>query len=111
MRYFDLDRVKKEILLLANSGTQTVKFVDRTFNANKKRAKELVSFILSEKGVGIPDGVCFHFEVAGDILDEELISLLISFRLCLPFSNSNNSSSLEKNGIVFLTASAFPLFR
>lgn len=76
VRYFDLDRVKKEILLLANSGTQTVKFVDRTFNANKKRAKEIVSFILSENGVGIPDGVCFHFEVAGDILDDEFISLL-----------------------------------
>lgn len=78
VRYFDLDRVKKEILLLANSGTQTVKFVDRTFNANKGRAKEIVRFICDEFGRNIPDKVCFHFEIAGDILDEELILLLTS---------------------------------
>jgi len=76
VRYFNLERAKKELLLLANSGTQTVKLVDRTFNANRARAMELISFILGEYGVGIPKGVCFHFEIAGDILDEATISLL-----------------------------------
>lgn len=78
VRYFDLERVKKELILLANSGTQTIKFVDRTFNANKKRAKEILLFICDQYLKGIPEGVCFHFEIAGDILDEELISLLTS---------------------------------
>ena len=78
VRYFDPERIKKEIILLANSGTQTVKLVDRTFNANKKRAKEIIRFICAHFEGDIPKGVCFHFEVAGDILDEELISLLIS---------------------------------
>ena len=73
-----MDRAKQEILLLANSGTQTVKLVDRTFNANKERAKEIWRFIISEQGKGIPKGVCFHFEIAGDILDEESISNLNS---------------------------------
>ena len=36
-----IERIKKEILLLAKSGTQTVKLVDRTFNANKARANAL----------------------------------------------------------------------
>ena len=78
VRYFDIERVKKEILLLANSGAQTIKFVDRTFNANKKRANEIVRFICEEFGKSIPEGVCFHFEIAGDIADEEFISLLTS---------------------------------
>ncbi len=76
VRFFELERAKKELLLLANSGTQTVKLVDRTFNANRKRAMELYRFIIENYGTAISQGVCFHFEIAGDLLDEEMISLL-----------------------------------
>lgn len=76
VRYFNLDRAKKELLMLANSGTQTVKLVDRTFNANHARAVELIIFILEHYGNGIPEGVRFHFEIAGDILDEAILRLL-----------------------------------
>lgn len=75
-RFYDIERAKAEILLLANSGAQTVKLVDRTFNANRKRAYELFDFIITNHGGAIPRGVCFHFEIAGDILDEETIGLL-----------------------------------
>ena len=34
LRFFDTESVKKDIIKLAQSGTQTVKFVDRRFNAN-----------------------------------------------------------------------------
>ena len=78
VRFFDIERAKREMLLLAKSGTQTVKLVDRTFNANKKRAKELWQFVIDEHGKGIPENVCFHFEKAGDILDEESIKILNS---------------------------------
>ena len=78
VRFFDIERAKKEMLLLAKSGTQTVKLVDRTFNANKARAKELWRFVISEFGKGIPESVCFHFEIAGDILDDESIEILNS---------------------------------
>lgn len=78
VRYFNLDRAKKELIMLANSGAKTVKLVDRTFNANKKRAAELVEFIISKYVADIPRGVCFHFEIAGDILDERLINLFCS---------------------------------
>lgn len=76
LRFFDMDRVKKDILNLASSGTQTVKFVDRTFNADYRRANEIISFILENYGKAIPRGVCFHFEIAGDILREETFDLL-----------------------------------
>ena len=75
-RFFNLERAKKELLLLANSGTQTVKLVDRTFNANYKRSIELYRFIIQNYGGAIPKGVCFHFEIAGDILNDETIRLL-----------------------------------
>ncbi len=76
VRFFELERAKKELLLLANSGTQTVKLVDRTFNANRKRANEIFQFIIDNYGEAIPQGVCFHFELAGDLLDETTLDLL-----------------------------------
>ena len=78
LRFFDMERAKADMLRLAQSGTQTVKLIDRTFNANRKRSKELWQFIISEHGKGIPEGICFHFEIAGDILDAESIEILNS---------------------------------
>ncbi len=78
LRFFDMERAKREMLLLAKSGTQTIKLVDRTFNANRERAKELWRFIIANYGGEIPAGICFHFEIAGDILDEESIEILAS---------------------------------
>lgn len=76
LRFFDIDIVKENILLLAASGTKTVKFVDRTFNANVARANEILNFIKDNYGDKIPEGVCFHFEIAGDILREETLRIL-----------------------------------
>ncbi len=76
LRLFPLERVKADILRLAVSGTKTIKFVDRTFNCHKKRCEEILRFILLEYGKGIPTDVCFHFEVAADLFDEETLALL-----------------------------------
>ncbi len=76
LRFFDINTVKENLLLLANSGTKTVKFVDRTFNANYKRANEILLFIKENYGTKIPDSVCFHFEIAGDILHPETLAVL-----------------------------------
>ena len=76
LRFFDLDKVKGDIIKVANSGTKTVKFIDRTFNANAKRANEIIQFILENRGTEIPQNVCFHFEIAGDILKEETFNIL-----------------------------------
>ena len=76
LRFFDLDKVKEDIIKVSNSGTQTVKFIDRTFNANAKRANEIIEFILENRGSKIPKNVCFHFEIAGDILKEETFNIL-----------------------------------
>ena len=78
LRFFDIEQVKNDIIRLSNSGTQTLKFVDRTFNASAERANEIISFILKKHGTEIPEGVCFHFEIAGDILKESTFNLLKS---------------------------------
>ena len=70
--------VKENIIKLSNCGTKTVKFVDRTFNANAKRANEILQFIIENHGINIPLNVCFHFEIAGDILKEDTFKILES---------------------------------
>ena len=76
VRYTSLERAKSEMVALAQSGTQTVKLVDRTFNADANRARELFRFVIEQQGKGIPRGVCFHFEIGGDLLDESTLALL-----------------------------------
>lgn len=76
VRFFEMARVKQDIVFLANSGTKTIKFVDRTFNANASHANEILSFILKQYGKEIPTTVCFHFEMAGDILKESTLNLI-----------------------------------
>lgn len=98
VRFFDIERTKSEMILLAKSGTQTIKFVDRTFNANKKRTLEIFKFIADNRDIFA--NVCFHFEIAGDILTEQIIDLLkllppgsVQFEIGL---QSFNKKSLEK---------------
>lgn len=76
LRFFDFEQVKNDILKLAVSGTQTIKFVDRTFNANAQRANKILTFIKENYGKSIPQSVCFHFEIAGDILKKSTLEIL-----------------------------------
>lgn len=77
VRYFDLQRAKKEMIQLANSKSKTIKFVDRTFNADAERARDIFEFLMrSHARKEIPQDVCFHFEIAGDLLDEKTMQLL-----------------------------------
>jgi radical SAM superfamily enzyme YgiQ (UPF0313 family) len=76
VRFLPLDRVKSEMVKLSDMGAKTVKFVDRTFNCNPGRATEILSFIRDEYGRSIKNDVCFHFEIAADILTKELFEVI-----------------------------------
>ena len=76
VRYFDEEQTKCDLIRLSQSGAKTVKLVDRTFNSDRKRAYRLFRFLIEQHGKDIPKGVCFHFEIAGDLLDDETIALL-----------------------------------
>ncbi len=79
VKFRSLDETKREILLLASSGTKTVKFIDRTFNCDNNRAVEILRFIRENIGTLIPEGVCFHFEINADILKESFIDEVARF--------------------------------
>ncbi len=76
VRFFPLERVEQELTLLAKSGPKIVKLVDRTFNADRLRARRIWSFLIEEWGKSIPKESRFHFEIGGELLTEEDLSLL-----------------------------------
>ncbi|MBQ4510884.1 MAG: DUF4080 domain-containing protein [Clostridia bacterium] len=76
IRFFDLEESQKRILALANSGTKTVKFIDRTFNASRSRTKRIFNFLIDNYGVAFPRDICFHFEIECELLDDETIEIL-----------------------------------
>lgn len=70
MRAVPLDAVLSHIDRFIDAGVREVKFVDRTFNANAKRAEQIVAHIISRGG-----HTCFHFEVCAEELSEKLLEL------------------------------------
>lgn len=76
VRLRDIGVVKKELQFFLDHRVTQVKFVDRTFNCNKKHAMEIWQYLLDHDN-GVTN---FHFEIAADILDEEELSLLAKFR-------------------------------
>lgn len=73
VRYFSIERVKKDLLVFINNNVKLVKFVDRTFNANKKFANEIWKFLIENAR-----STTFHFEISADLLDEENLKILES---------------------------------
>lgn len=102
VKFKSIGQTKKEILLLAQSGTKTVKFIDRTFNCDNSRAIEILRFIRENIGSGIPEGVCFHFEINADILKESFIKEVALFpKGAVQFEigiQSTNPETLESIG-------------
>lgn len=76
LRFRDMKLVKEELSFFIEKEIPQVKFVDRTFNCNHKRAMEIWSYIV-KKDKGITN---FHFEIAADLLNEEEICLIEQMR-------------------------------
>lgn len=99
VRYLSVKRVKKELGFFETHGVKLVKFVDRTFNANPKRAREILEYIIEKKG-----DTCYHMELAGDIIDDETIELLknapkgrIQFEIGVQTTNPETMNAIERN--------------
>lgn len=97
--YLDIARVKKELLFFIENHVPLVKFVDRTFNADKNRAKEIWKFIIQNSR-----NTCFHFELAGSLIDNESIEILkgapegiIQFEIGVQSTNGQTISEIGRS--------------
>ena len=76
VRLRDIELVNKELDIFLKYKVPQVKFVDRTFNCNRKHAMAIWRHI-SEHDNGVTN---FHFEISADIIGEEEIQLLGTLR-------------------------------
>ncbi len=97
VRFFNIEDVKKTILYLMEKGSKTIKFLDRTFNANKNTL-DLLSFIIDNNN----NKTVFQFEITGDILDQKIIHHLNEFapRGLFRFEIGIQSINAETNSLV-----------
>ena len=72
LRYFSIERVKTDLKALIDARVSQIKFIDRTFNANKKFAKEIMNFLMENDN----DYTTYHFEVTAHLLDEDMLEFL-----------------------------------
>ena len=72
LRFFDIEEIKEQILILINKGGKVFKFLDRTFNAHKKNFISLIDYIIKNH----KSNNSFQFEITGDLLDDEIINYI-----------------------------------
>jgi len=76
VRYRPLEQVFRELDRFLHAKVHQVKLVDRTFNCSKPHAMAIWKY-LAEHDNGITN---FHFELAAELLDEEMLSFLSTVR-------------------------------
>lgn len=79
LRFRDMELVKNELQFFLDHKVSQVKFVDRTFNANRAHAMEIWRYI-REHDNGVTN---FHFEVAADLMTPEEMELISHMRVGL----------------------------
>lgn len=72
VRFFPIEEIKNQIILLQSRGAKVFKFLDRTFNANKKNFISLIDFIITSH---LPNQ-SYQFEITGDLLSTEIIEYI-----------------------------------
>lgn len=71
-RNFSIERVKKDLKILLTTKARQIKFVDRTFNADYKRAMEIMEFIVKNNS----KNMTIHFEITADIINDNFLNFL-----------------------------------
>ena len=71
VRFLSLDRVYKDLQFFITHNVRQVKFVDRTFNARKEHYLPILRFLANSDC-----DTNFHFEIAADVLDDEVLEFL-----------------------------------
>lgn len=76
VRFMDREKALRLLIRVGQSGADTVKLIDRTFNCDRERTAYLLGGLIEAKRRGEIGRVCYHLEVAADLFDDETLDLL-----------------------------------
>lgn len=103
VRFLSLDRVCSDLSHFLKANVRQVKFVDRTFNCDKKKAMAIWHYLI-EHDNGVTN---FHFEIAAELLDNEMIEYLNTARKGL-FQLEIGVQSINKETLCAITRITLP---
>jgi radical SAM superfamily enzyme YgiQ (UPF0313 family) len=72
VRKLSMERIREDLLKLVRTEANAIKLVDRTFNFDKNRAMEIMSYIVEIN----KNNVKFHMELTAEIMDDEFIGFI-----------------------------------
>ncbi|MGP1410526.1 MAG: DUF4080 domain-containing protein [Peptoanaerobacter stomatis] len=76
VRFFPYEKVISDLEKLVSFGAKQIKFVDRTFNYDKKRTIDLIKYLCTLDNGSIN----FHFEITAHIMQDDLLDALKNVR-------------------------------
>ncbi|MCR5605367.1 MAG: radical SAM protein [Treponema sp.] len=92
IQYFPLERLEKELDLFAEKNVAQVFVLDPTYNADKKRAMDMISLIAKKT----PD-TFYYFEARAEFIDKPLAKAFASIPCCLQIGlQSSDEAVLAK---------------
>lgn len=72
LRFFSEEYLKKQLDIIFHSSAQTIKFLDRSFNADAKHAIMILDYIFQH----YRPGQQFQFEINADVLNQKIIDFI-----------------------------------
>lgn len=72
LRFFSEEYLYKQLDIIFNSGAKTIKFLDRSFNADANHAIKILDYIFKH----YKEGQQFQFEINADVLNQKIIDFI-----------------------------------
>lgn len=91
IQYFPMERIEKELDLFNRKKISQVFVLDPTYNANKKRAVELLNLIAKKA-----PGMFFYFEARAEFIDRELAKAFTKIPCALQFGLQSSNPEVLK---------------
>jgi radical SAM superfamily enzyme YgiQ (UPF0313 family) len=102
-RFLNIERVKKDLKYFVDKEVKLVKFVDRTFNIDKKFTSDIWEYLINLGG-----STCFHFEISAKLLSNDQIEILrkapvgkFQFEVGVQTTNEEVLKNINRSGELF----------
>ncbi|MDD2215943.1 MAG: DUF4080 domain-containing protein [Eubacteriales bacterium] len=101
VRSLSLEQVKRDLSFFIHNKVKQVKLVDRTFNYDKIRAIEIFRYLMNVDN----KFTNFHFELCGELMNEEMLQLLekarpglFQFEIGIQSTNQPTLDAINRKG-------------
>jgi len=92
VKYFPMEKIEKELELFRQKKVRQVFVLDPTYNADKKRALEILKLIAKKT----PD-TFYYFEARAEFIDREMAKAFTKIPCCLQFGLQSTNEKVLKN--------------